>query len=100
MHSSNYHIVMDSNFTGLALLRYLSAMGVAATGTVRANQMENVPLRDMVKMNKEKQRSSDMVTDVLSNITAVRWKNHKVVNAIAIFTGKQPIIQVKYMCEY
>ena len=47
----------------------------------------------MVKMNKEKQGSSDVVTDVSSNITAVRWKNNKVVNAISTFTCKQPIQQ-------
>ena len=36
----------------------------------------------MVKMNKEKQRSSDVVIDVSSNITAVSWKDNKVMNAI------------------
>ena len=36
----------------------------------------------MVKMNKEKQRSSDVVTDVSLNITAVSWKDNKVVNVI------------------
>ena len=47
-------------------------MGVAATGTVRANRMENAPLRDMIKMNKEKRGSSDVVTDVSSDITVLR----------------------------
>ena len=36
-----------------------------------------------------------MVTDVSSNITAVRWKDNKVVNAVSTFTGKQQIQQVK-----
>ena len=48
-----YHIVMDNYFTSPALLRHLSAIGVAATRTVRANRMENAPLRDIVKINKE-----------------------------------------------
>ena len=30
-----------------------------------------------------------------SNITVVRWKGNKLMNAISIFTGKQPIQQVK-----
>ena len=30
-----------------------------------------------------------------SNITAVRWKDNKVVNAVSTFTGKQQIQQVK-----
>ena len=66
-------------------------MGVAATGTVRTNRMENAPLRDMVKMDKEKRGSSDMVSDVSSNITAVSWKDNKVLNAISTFTCKQQI---------
>ena len=47
-------------------------MGVAATRTVRENQMENVPLRDMVKISEGKCGSSDVVTDVSSNIIAVK----------------------------
>ena len=74
-------------------------MGVAATGTVRANQMENAPLRDMIKMNKEKRGSSDVVTDVSSNITILRWKDNRVVNAISTVTGKQPIQQAKRYCH-
>ena len=64
-------------FARAALLRHLSAMGVAATGIVRANRMENAPLWDMVKLNEEKCKSLDVVTDVSSNITAVCWKDNK-----------------------
>ena len=99
MQTSNYHIVMDNYFTSLALLKHLSAMGVAATGTVRTNRMENSPLQDMVKMKKEKRGSSDGVNDVSSNIAAVRWKDNKVVNAISTFTGKQLIQQAKRYCH-
>ena len=34
MRTSNYHVDMDNYFTSPALLRHLSTMGVAATGTV------------------------------------------------------------------
>ena len=44
MQASSYHIVMDNYFTIPALLRHVSAMGVAATGTVTAKRMENAPL--------------------------------------------------------
>ena len=81
------------------MLRNLNAMGVAATGTMRPNQMENIPLRDMVKMNKEKRPSSDVVTDVSWNIAKVQWKDNKVGNEISTFTGKQPIQQVKRYCH-
>ena len=99
MQTSNYHFVMDNYITSLALLRHLSAMEVAATGMVRAHRVENAPLWDMVKMNKGKHGSSDVFTDVSSNITEVCWKDNKVVNAISTFTGKQPIQQVKLYCH-
>ena len=62
---------------------------------VRANQMENAPLPNKVKINKEDRGSLDLVTDLSSNITVVRWKDNKVVNDISTLTGKQPIQQVK-----
>ena len=37
-------------------------------------------------------------TDVSLNITAVRWKQNKVVNVISAFADKQPIQQVKHYC--
>ena len=37
-------IVMHNHFTSPALMRHLSAKGVAATGTVRAGRMENALL--------------------------------------------------------
>ena len=43
-------------------------------------------------------RSSNVVTDVSLNITAVRWKDNKIGNAVSTFTGKQPIQQVKFYC--
>ena len=82
---------MDNYFSSTALLRHLSTLGVAAAGAVRAKRMENGLFRDMVKMNREKSGSSDVVTDVSSNVTVVRWKD----NAISTFTDKQPIQQAK-----
>ena len=71
---------MNNYFTSPAFWRYLSAKGLAATGTVRANRIENSPLQDMVKMNKGKRGSSDVATDMPSNTTAVHWKDNKVHN--------------------
>ena len=79
---------MDNYFTSPALLRHLTPMGVAATGTMRENRMKNAPLQDILKMNKEKRGSSDVVTDMSSNITAVHWEDNKVVNAISTFAGE------------
>ena len=40
MQTSNHHIIMDNYFTSPALLRHLSALGVATTAIVREKQME------------------------------------------------------------
>ena len=50
-------------------------------------------------MNKEKYGSSYVVTDVSLNITAVLWKDNKVVNAISTFIGNQPIQHIKRYCH-
>ena len=77
---------MDNFFTSPKLLRYLKSKGIAATGTVRVNWMENAPLKNMKSMKKEKRGSFDVVTDILSTITAIRWKDNKVVNGLSTYT--------------
>ena len=58
----------------------------------------------MVKINKEKHGSSDVVTDVFSNMTAVRGKDNKVINAIFTFTanstGQKLLSSCKTESEY
>ena len=66
---SNYHIIMDNFFTGLNLLRILKAKGIAATGTVTINRVENAPLRPIKEMEKLERSASDDVTDKNSNLT-------------------------------
>ena len=60
--------------------------------------MENAPLQDLGMIVKESRGTSDVVTDVSSNITTVRWKDNKIVNALSTFTGKEPIQSVKRFC--
>ena len=95
---SNYRIVIDNFFTSPELLRHLSSKQIPATGIVRANRIENASLQGLGKMTKESRGTSD-VTDVFSNITAVRWKDNKIVNALPTFTGKKPIQSVERCCK-
>ena len=46
---SNYHVIMDTFLTSPNLLRILKAKGIAATGTVRINRVDNAPLRPIKK---------------------------------------------------
>ena len=90
---------MDNFFISPKLLRYLKSKGIAATGTVRVNRIENVPLKDMKLMQKEKCGSFDVVTDISSNVTAIRWKDNKFVNGLSTYTGKEPMPYVKRFCH-
>ena len=88
---SKYHIAMDNFFTNPNLLRILKAKGIAATGTVRINRVENAPLRPIKEMEKLERGASDVVTDKNSNLTLVRWKDNKVVTVASTFVGKMPL---------
>ena len=61
--------------------------------------MENAPLQDFGKMEKEIRGAVDFETDVSSDITAVRWKDNKIVDALSTFTRKEPIQYVKGFCK-
>ena len=88
---SNYHIIMDNFFTSLNLLRIRKAKGIAATGTVRINRLEYAPLRPIKEMEKLERGASDVVTDMNSNLTLVRWKDNKLVTVASTFVGKMPL---------
>ena len=65
---SNYHIIMDNFFTSPNLLHILKTKGIAATGTVRINRVENATLRPIKEMEKLERGASDIVTDKNSNL--------------------------------
>ena len=90
---------MDNFFASPQLLRHLGLKQIAVTGIIRANQVENEPFQDLVKIAKESRERSDVTTDVSSNKTAVRWKDKKFVNALSTLTGKEPIQSVKRFCK-
>ena len=64
---------------------------MAATGTVRADRMENTPLQALDDMKKKARGSSDVVNDNKSNVTLVRWKDNKVVTVASTLYGKEPM---------
>ena len=81
---------MDNFFTRPNLLRILKARGIATTGTVRINRVENAPLRPIKEIEKHERVASDVATDKNSNLTLFRWKDNKMVTVASIFVGKCP----------
>ena len=99
MQISNYHIVMGNYFACPALLKALEPNGSCCNRYGESKPNRKCFIARYGKMNKEKCGSSVVVSDVSSNITAVRWKVNEVVNAISTFTGKQPFKQVQLYCH-
>ena len=85
---SNYHIIMVNFLTSPNLLCILKAKGIAATGIVRINHVENALLRPIKEMEKLERGASDVVTEKNSSLTLVRWKSNKVVTVASTFVGK------------
>ena len=79
--NSSYRAVLDNLFTCPNLLRWLKSKGIAATGTVRANQTENSPLSSLNKMKKQQRGTCDVVHSI-SKVTLLPWKYNKVVTVV------------------
>ena len=92
-NGSIYHVVMDNFFTFPGILCHLQKQPIAATGTVRLCRMGNPPLKS-VKEVKKLQRGTSVVASS-DDVSAVRWKDNKVVNILSTFAGKEPQNKVK-----
>ena len=92
---SNYHIITDNFFTSPQLLRSLREKGIAATGTVRLNRVENVPLKPVKEMEKLERGSADVGIDDNAKIAFVRWKDNKVVTVLSSKYGLNPTAKIK-----
>lgn len=91
----HYHIVFDNFFTSLKLLHHLQGMGIAATGTLRANRDGKAPLKPIKEMEKTNRGTHDSVVDKTSNMCLTRWKDNKTVTVASTFTGSNPIGSTK-----
>ena len=80
--NSSYRAVLDNLFTCPNLLRWLKSKGIAATGTVRANETENSPLSSFNKMKKQPRGTCDVAVHSISKVTLVPWKHNKVVTVV------------------
>lgn len=87
----HYHIVIDNFFTSIKLLNHLKDMGIAATGTLRANRDGKAPLKPIKQMDKEPRGTHEVVVDTNSNVCLTRWKDNKTVTVASTFTGLKPV---------
>ena len=88
-------MVIDNFFTSPGLLCHLQKQSIAATGRVRLCCMENSPFKSVKEVEKSQGGTSVVAIETSSNISAVRWKDNKVVNVLSTFAGKEPQKKVK-----
>lgn len=87
----HYHLVFDNLFTNIHLLYKLQAIGIAATGTLRAKREKKAPLKSIDTMGKLKRGDYDSAVDSNSGTNIVRWKDNKVVTVASTYAGVNPI---------
>lgn len=85
-----YVLYFDNFFTSLRLLQHLDTIGMQATGTVRANRIDNCPVLEVDKMKKTVRGTSDYRLDTTSNILVARWNDNSVVTLASNCHGMEP----------
>jgi hypothetical protein len=76
---------------------YLKSKGIESLGTVRRNRFKNVPFpSDTVMKSKERGTMYECTATVNEEkITAVLWKDNKLVILLSTFVGMNPVEHVK-----
>ena len=87
----SYHLTFDNLFTSLPLVDCLTSKGIACTGTIRANRIEDCPLKPVKEMEKTTRGTYDFATDSKNGLTVVRWNDNNVVNTVSNKVGLHPI---------
>ncbi|CAH2088127.1 unnamed protein product [Euphydryas editha] len=80
---SGIKVYFDNFFTSLPLMRHLGELRYYATGTIRANRVENCPLKDINQFKREERGSSDY--RVSDDVFVCRWNDNNVVTVATNF---------------
>lgn len=93
--TDNYVLYFDNFFTSLKLLQHLTTINIHATGTVRANRVENCPITSVDRFKKLARGSEEHRLDAESNIIVARWNDNSVVTMASNCHGVEPIGSVQ-----
>ena len=88
-----YHIFFDNFFTSLRLLKGLSDLGIAATGTIRSNRTEKCPI-DTKALNKQERGSFDFRHDREDDLIVCAWNDNSVVTLASNSNTVEPLTKV------
>jgi len=90
-----YNLYFDNFFTSMQLLDHLTARGVGATGTLRANRTDKCPLITPADMKKKDRGHMDHRCDSAGNIVVIRWHDNSPVTIASNVYGVQPVDKVR-----
>lgn len=86
----HHKLFFDYYYTSLPVMVYLEKKGIHTVRTFRRNRFPNVLLTDEKQTMKKERGFSEECFTVIENIpiTAVAWKDNKIVNASSTFVGE------------
>jgi len=95
--NNNFKLYYDNYYTSIQLMIYLKSRGIESLGTVRRNRLKNVPFpSDTVMKSKDRGTMYECTATVNEEkITAVLWKDNKLVILLSTFVGMNPVEHVK-----
>ena len=88
---NGYHLTFDNLFSSLKLVDKLTSLGIACTGTIRSNRIEDCPLRASKELEKSPRGTFDKAYDASSGLVVVRWNDNNIVNVVSNKYGVAPI---------
>ena len=87
---NGYHLTFDNLFSSLRLVDELTSIGIACTGTIRSNRVEDCPVRSVKEMQKTPRGTYDYAYDTRNGLIVVRWNDNNIVNVVSNQHGVKP----------
>nr|CAH7740916.1 unnamed protein product [Callosobruchus chinensis] len=90
----HFNFFIDNFFTGLPLLRKMTAIGFGCTGTIRENRIKNCPLNKKDVKQKQRGFTNSFVNEDKSMIV-IQWKDNSTVQVASNAYGVLPTKSAK-----
>lgn len=96
---SEHIVFFDNHFSTYALMVYLKKKGFRATGTVRENRIQKVPISTCKNLKKEPRGCHDYRFDTENEILLVKWHDNSVCSILTNYDYVKPLLSVKRWCN-
>ena len=90
-----FTVTFDNFFTSLRLISDLALEGIGATGTLRANRLQNCPITPVKDLAKQSRGSYDFRFDRQNEVIVVNWNDNNVVTLASNMSGVFPMHSAK-----